>query len=111
MPFRCECHPIHDTSFGGESERTPVEAVVEAVATVEGIWPLELELDPVAETIDPNALNRLFDHHDTSVDEPLKLGFLYHGWNVFVREDGVVRVCDPGRAVEPAPVFERPTDD
>lgn len=102
----CDCTPVHDTYFEAGSGRSPGRAVVEAVATAEGTDPTEL--DPLYEAVDGEALNRLFDHCGGSADGSMVVSFSYHGWNLFVRSDGTVRVCDPEPTVESAPVFQRP---
>jgi len=56
------------------------------------------------DTIDPEAIDMLLrDQHDASIC----IRFGISGWNVFVREDGLLRVCDPNLQTDPAPVFDK----
>lgn len=105
----CQCSPVCDTEFGGASGRTLVEAVVESVATVQDVEPTEL--DPLYEILEVDALNQLIGSRNDTGDEPLELTFSYHGWNVFVHEGGIVRICDPEPEVKSAPAFERMAGD
>lgn len=107
--LQCQCSPVCDATFGGARGRTLVEAVVHSVAGIEDVEPTEL--DPLYESIDVDALTHLFASRNDVGDEPMAITFSYHGWNVFVREDGHVRVCDPEPAVELAPAFERTAGD
>lgn len=67
---------------------SPSEAVFTEVAQFEGADPLEL--DPLAETIDPDALDRLLDR-----DDDVEIAFSYHGYDVRITADGVVDIEDP----------------
>lgn len=107
--FQCQCNPVSDTTFRGESGRSLLEAVVHSVAALEDVEPTDL--DPLYETLDVDALNKLLDSRDDIGAEPMKFTFSYHGWNVFVREDGTIRICDPEPEVESAPAFERAVGD
>lgn len=70
------------------TEKTPVYAVVSAVAEASGLD--MLELPPLYEAINPDALNELF----TSRSEPAvgEVSFEYAGYDVVVRGTGVVEV-------------------
>lgn len=70
------------------TEKTPVCAVVSAVADASGMD--MVELPPLYEAIDPDALNALF----TGRSEPAvgQVSFRYAGYDVVVRGTGVVRV-------------------
>lgn len=64
-------------------------AVVETVADHEAVDPVSLP--PLAETVDCDALNALFDRSDaTRSDPPRRLTFEYCGHEVVVRRDGSV---------------------
>lgn len=111
MPSRnltlwCDCSPVCDTEYGTETERTSPEAVVDALATAEGVN--VLELTPLSDAIDPDGLLQLFDQHDgTSKLPEAILSFSVNNWNVFARNDGRIRVCDATKPSDPAPVFEK----
>lgn len=69
------------------------ERVVSTVAELIGSEPLALE--PLYETVDPDALNTLFepgpDHSDRA---SRRVEFSYHGCTVVVSADGAVQVTD-----------------
>ncbi len=95
-----ECTPVREIQLHG-SERTPAEAIVEAVADVEDVAPTALP--PLYESVDPDALNALVENHSGASD--LGVCITYHGWNVFVRGDGRIVVGNPNRTGEPTPLF------
>lgn len=67
---------------------TPVYAVISAVADASGM-PMT-ELPPLYDAVDPDALNNLF----TARSEPAvsHVSFQYAGYDIVVRESGVVQV-------------------
>ncbi|SDR27520.1 HalOD1 output domain-containing protein [Natronobacterium texcoconense] len=67
----------------------PSETVVDAVSSVTDEDPLEIT--PLYEAIDPDALDALFDD-SRSGDENHELWFTYEGFDVGVRSDGEVRI-------------------
>lgn len=71
-----------------DTENTPVYAVVSAVAEVENTDPVELP--PLYDAIDPEALNDLFTSRPDSALE--QLSFQYAGYSVVVRGNGEVEV-------------------
>ncbi|GAB6860017.1 HalOD1 output domain-containing protein [Haloplanus litoreus] len=101
------CTPVIDSRYEGDGARTPAEAVVEAVAAAADVDPLELP--PLHEYVDPDALNELFQQHERSGEADTVLSFRIDHWNVFVRADGRIRVCDGTQATDPTPVFDSPT--
>lgn len=105
--MNCECTPVYETCYEGENE--PLVAVVEALASVKDVEPLEME--PLYNTIDVDAVNRLFGDHDDSSEPTLALSFSVDGWNIFVRDDGLIRVCDPDMPDASAPAFEKAIGD
>ncbi|MBZ6496775.1 HalOD1 output domain-containing protein [Natrinema longum] len=82
---------VSKTTWDRDSGNTPVNAVVSAVATATGID--SLELPPLYETIDPDALNALF--LSGPGDPGTRTRFRYAGYGVTVQGDGTVRV-QPG---------------
>lgn len=96
------CVPVVDAEFGGESDQSPAEVVVDAVATAAGVEPLDLP--PLYEFVDTDALNNLFDRHG-GPDANALLSFQVETWSVFVRDDGRIRVCDRNQPTDPEPVF------
>lgn len=101
----CECTPVLDVEYGGENGRTPAEAVLDALGEVADVDPVDLP--PLYDVVDPDALDRLFHDGDGRGDGDRILGFTFEDWNVFVSGDGRIRVCDATRETEPAPVFEK----
>jgi hypothetical protein len=108
-PTCCTCIPVVGTRFGGERDRRPSVAIVEAIAAAEGVAPTEL--DPLHDEIDLNAVDQLLAGSDTAPDASTFLRFSAAGWNVFARSEGVIRVCDPNDQTAPAAVFEKPLCD
>ncbi|WP_276254572.1 HalOD1 output domain-containing protein [Halomontanus rarus] len=79
---------IAEATWDRESENTPVYAVVTAVAAAHDSDPVELP--PLADSINPDALNDLFlARGETTVGQ---LDFHYLGYRVVVHGDGAVRV-------------------
>ncbi|MDS0476842.1 HalOD1 output domain-containing protein [Natrinema sp. 1APR25-10V2] len=71
-----------------DTENTPVYAVISAVSEVSKLD--MVELPPLYEAINPDALNNVF----TSRSEPAvdKVSFQYAGYDVVVRGSGMVQV-------------------
>lgn len=96
------CTPVVDSQYDRDGPRTPVEAVLEAVATAANVDPIALP--PLYDYIDPDAVNGLFEHEGSRESETV-LSFRIDTWNVFVRDDGRIRVCDSTLPTDPQPVF------
>ena len=62
----------------------PTELILETVAALDNT-PVE-ELPPLFKSVDPDALEQLFDHDNT---QALKLQFQYHGYLITLDSDGV----------------------
>ena len=71
------------------------ETVVTAVAEAKGVD--VLDLDPLYDTVDPDALDRLFDSSGASTPASMELSFSMAGCQVLVRGDGEV-VVSPASA-------------
>lgn len=67
----------------------PSEAVIYRVASCESVDPLELR--PMYDAIDPDALDSLVYDSATS-GATLQVQFSYHGYDITVMGDGVVHV-------------------
>ncbi len=78
-------------------------AVIDAVAEAADTDPTELP--PLYESVDPDALDALFGRDGGRGDAALSLSFTVDSWNVFVRADGKVRVCDDTQPTDPEPAF------
>lgn len=66
------------------------QSIVEAVAETENVSPLELP--PLYGSIDPDALNRLFESPSAAAELRLEVEFVYSGYRVTVSEEGYVSV-------------------
>jgi len=78
-------------------DESPSMAVVRAVADASGRCPSGTgeageALDPIAESIDPDALDRLFDARNGAPDVPPVAEFRYCGYEVTVRGGEAVSV-------------------
>ncbi len=105
LSLRCGCTPVADRQYDEARNTSPTEAVIDAVAAASGIEPRALP--PLYEAVDPDALDRLFCRGDAaSGSSGTVLSFTANGWNVFVRDDGRIRVCDPSGPEEFTPVFD-----
>lgn len=103
--LECRCTPVEDVEYDPASDASPTDAVVTALAAVSDAEPTDLR--PLPETIDVDAPNRLFDGRSRDADgTEAVLGFSLDGWNVFVRDDGRIRVCDPSGPDDLSPIFE-----
>lgn len=98
------CTPVVDAEYGLESDRSPTEVIIEALAEAAEIDPMDLP--PLYEFVDPDALDQLFGRHDGAAHADALLSFQVETWNVFVRTDGRIRICDNTQPTDPEPVFE-----
>lgn len=71
-------------------QRTPTEAVVREVASLEDVDPVEL--DPLLDVLDPEALDTLVREGDDRGRAPLRIEFVYHDYGVVVTSAGTVDV-------------------
>ena len=97
------CTPVVDATYGRDTEQTPTEAVVDALAEAADVDPLDLS--PLYDEIDTEAIDRLFQEHGGASSSEAILSFQVDKWNVFIRGDGRIRVCDGARPTDPEPVF------
>lgn len=100
------CSPAVDTQFDVDGNESPSTAIIDALAAATGIPPTELP--PLYEFVDPDAIDRLFTG-DRARSADTVLSFRVERWNVFVREDGRIRICDATDETAPEPIFDRPT--
>ncbi|WP_290819024.1 HalOD1 output domain-containing protein [Halovivax sp.] len=69
----------------------PMETIVECLSHATGVSPLELA--PLYESLDPDALSRLVAHADEKTDgESLSIEFRSNGFGVAVSGDGELRI-------------------
>lgn len=107
LDVKCGCTPVIDTEYGDEYGESPSEVIVEAIAAAEGVDPMELQ--PVYESVDLDALDDFFCRRGGAIDSEAVLSFTIDPWNVFVRGDGRIRICDATQPTEAEPVFEKST--
>lgn len=100
------CTPVIDAEYGPGSDSSATQAVLWALADAIGVDPVELP--PIGECVDLNALDALFNQDDRATDRDKILSFQVDTWNVFVRSDGRIRICDATKPTHPEPVFESP---
>lgn len=87
MPSPPDSDPTETCLYSAyRTNETPVEAIVTAVADVTGQSPLEL--DPLGEVVDTDALNTLVNGHDDRA-ESVTVVFDYCGQRVTATTDGV----------------------
>lgn len=103
-PLVCDCTPVVDVAFGSDGGRPPSEAVVDAIAAAADADPRDLP--PLYGSVDPEALDHLCRRQGTPGPSGTVVGFAVGDWNVFVRDDGRIRVCDPTGPPAPSPVFD-----
>ncbi|WP_339105248.1 HalOD1 output domain-containing protein [Haloterrigena salinisoli] len=91
--------PTYVTTFDPDTGERASEAVITAVAALVGKRPVDLE--PLYEAVDPDALDSLIDHARRADTGSHELWFPYAGYEVGVRSDGRIRFYD-GAAPSPA---------
>lgn len=104
LSIHCDCTPVADVRYDPAGGGSPTEAVVRAVAAASDLEPTSFT--PLNEYVDTDALDRMFDGAEGN-DGPSGriLGFTVNCWNVFVRDDGWIRVCDPTGPADTSPIF------
>lgn len=75
-----------------ETGHSPSTAIITAVADASELD--ATELDPLVETLDPDALDTLY----ASGNPELTVSFAYHGWDVTLRGDGRLLIHPQGSA-------------
>lgn len=101
------CTPIIDAEYNPESDDSPSAVIIDALAKAARKDPLELP--SLYEFVNAEALDRLFADHSGAADAHTLLSFKVEKWNVFVRADGRIRVCDATQQTDPKPVFDTNT--
>lgn len=84
--------PVYQNTYDSAAIDQPTRAVVEAIATLEGVSPLELP--PLYECIDPDALNQVVTAVEVKATETLTITFTVGDWSVHVDATGRVLVYD-----------------
>lgn len=97
------CTAVVDGKCPSERGQSAIGAIALALADAIGEDPTDIP--PLYQYIDPDALNAMFDRDSRLTSDNAVLGFQVENWNVFIRSDGHIRVCDGNRRTEPEPVF------
>lgn len=81
-------------TFDATDDRSPAAAITRAVVTEVGVDPSELE--PLGSSIDPEALEGLFDSLETTPGAVATVSFPYAGYWVSIDSEGTLTVtrCD-----------------
>lgn len=95
--------PVVDTWYEPGTDQTVGDVIIEALADAESMDGSEIE--PIYGSIDLDALSKLVESCGET-DRNTIVSFTHENWNVFVRADGRIRVCDNTRQTDPKPVFE-----
>jgi hypothetical protein len=103
LDVHSSCTPAAEVRYETGSEWAVAERVVDAVAEAKGVG--ITELPPLYDAIDPDALTQLVERQDGTAGGDTVVSFTFGRWNVFVRADGWIRVCDSTRRADPRPVF------
>lgn len=98
------CTPVVDARYERESNQTILEIIVDALAEAKGVD--VTALPPLYDSIETEALARLFESHDENGESETIVSFTLENWNVFVRGDGRIRVCDGTKHSDPRQVFD-----
>lgn len=96
----------HVSEFEWGSERTLSEAVIDAVATAAGVD--ALQLDPLYESVDPDALDTIFmpEASGRLREGDASVAFTVSGYDIVVKSYGriIVYEADEGRVSDDLPV-------
>ncbi|WP_049928981.1 HalOD1 output domain-containing protein [Halopiger goleimassiliensis] len=78
------------TTFDPDAGESASESVITAVAALSGTRPVDLP--PLYEAVDPDALDSLIAHARRTDAGTHELWFSYDGFDVSVRSDGRIRI-------------------
>lgn len=93
LHLECACDPVVRTEFDPSDPEALCQTMIDAVASVEGTPPAELE--PLYDAIDLEALAR-FLGHDGSGDAATFVCVALDEWHALVYDDGRIEVYDFG---------------
>jgi hypothetical protein len=97
------CTPVVDVTYDEQSPELPTKVLVDAIAEANNSNPVEMP--PLYEFVDPDMIEHLLEQRDNQPEREMILGFTVESWNVFVRSDGRIRICDGTQHTDPQPVF------
>lgn len=98
------CQPVVDARYDTGDTHRPSTVIINAVSEAAEIDPMDLP--PLHKVVDLDAVDALFARNGGHDTPEALLSFQIETWNVFVRADGRIRVCDATQPTEPTPVFE-----
>ncbi len=99
----CTCTPTVRAVYSRAGDESGTEAIVRAVADAADVDPLDLP--PLFQAIDPEIIDRVFARSDDFPSERVTLSFEYDRWEVFIRSDGHIVICDPSIQRDVTPIF------
>lgn len=85
--------PKVTTRYDRDSDAELSFVILESVAEAAGVDPSDLD-EPMYETVDPEAIGKLFSDVGTPAATPGQVVFEYCGHSVVVRSDGRISVYD-----------------
>lgn len=94
--IRCECEPVVESQYERSDARSVVGAIAKTLEELSGDE--SSNRTPLYDAIDPDVLEGFVEHQGnraTATDALVQ--FSIDNWNVFVRGDGLIRVCDRTR--------------
>jgi len=96
--------PVVDAHYDQEHDESINQVLTDALADAKGVDPVDLR--PLYDFFDPEALSNQVDTHGEEFKADTIISSRFEKWNVFVHDDGLIRVCDGTQPTDPAPVFE-----
>lgn len=99
-----ECRPVVDAQCELGDGASVTAAIATALADAVGIDPLDLP--PLHDYVNTDLVDAMVGRTGRRAGNETVLSFQVDTWNVFVRSDGRIRVCDGTQETDPEPVFE-----
>ena len=96
-PTDSDYETLVEKEYRGHADQALTEVIIEAVAEAANADPLDLP--PMYEFIDPDAVNNLF-HRDRTKSLGQYISFKFDEWIVSVHADGLIRVRDVIHPIE-----------
>ena len=97
------CKPVTDAHYS-ETDYEVVDVLATAISEAAGVSPVDIP--PLYDSINLDAVTQLLNNDDGAANDNLLLTFEYKQWKIFIRGDGRIRVCDRTQCTDPEPVFK-----
>lgn len=97
------CPLVVEEKYDPATDQSIAECIIMALADAEDVPPTALP--PLYDAIDLEAVEQLFERHTGLAGTGAFLSFQYERWNVFVRADGRIQICDGTEHTDAVPVF------